>query len=157
MPRLRQRENVALLVPVKIASSRLFHVSTQLSWGAASPTLYIAKANTLTNATTPRTMTHPPDTTPEICTKKPQAAECNTTTSPLQPDLHWIPFFYVCFCDATILHRPLVISYQLHNEIPSVAFVCRPHINDILQILHLRVPSLLKRLFSLNPNCILSF
>ena len=137
MPRHRQSKIVALLLlPVKIASSRLFHTSSPGSArGAARPILYIAKADTLTKATplhTPNepTHTHESHTTPRDLhqTKKPGCwVQYNQQSAATRLALN---SFLVCLLSyATIVHlrrtaNPFVISYELHNEIPSVAFMC---------------------------------
>lgn len=162
MPRHRQSKIVALLLlPVKIASSRLFHTSSPCSVrGAARPILYIAKADTLTKATplhTPNeepTHTHKSHTTPrDLHQTKNQAAECNTTNSPLQPDLHWNPFLCVCY-----LHNNCASSSDFCNFLRTPqwdSFSCfhastYPHINEIilpLLIIYIWMwPSLLSRL-----------
>jgi len=142
MPRHR------LLLPVNIASSRLSHQASQITEknpvvsGSCKPNSVHSKCK------------HPP--IPPPCTPVPMNThthESHTTPQRFAPKKQpgcWVQYnqqsaatrlalnsFLVCLLScATIVHRrrtanPFVFSYdQLHNEIPSVAFMC-VHISTI--------------------------
>lgn len=105
----------------------------------------------------PPTHTHKSHTTPrDLHPKNNQAAECNTTNSPLQPDLHWNPFLCVCY-----LHNNCASSSDFCNflRIPQWdSFSCfhastyqRNH-PPTAHHLHLNVTELALEI-SRNPNC----
>lgn len=133
---------------------RLNLIKCHLTWWEWCPILYIAKAPTASSPSAPPTEPTSSTHNPRDLHPKKQADECNKTHSPLQPDLHWI-IFLVMFGVFVQIIVARVISYELHNEIHSVAFT-RVYISTTLPNAahrkHLNVSELAQPI-SRCPNC----